>query len=78
VAHTITHHRIRARVRAAELAAPAAPGTAGRGWPRRGSWPLYGHGAQDPAALGADLGAGEGPRVENGPLFALETPRVDE
>ena len=78
VAHTITHHRIRARVRAAELAAPAPPGTAWAGVAEAGELALSGMARKILRRFGADLGAGKARGWRNGPLFALETPRVDE
>ena len=75
MAHTITHHRIRARVRAAELAEPA---------PRAAVWaagaealdlPLTGMARKILRRFRGDAPGGEGAQ---GGLFALETPAADE
>ena len=68
--HTITHHRIRVRVRAAELAEAAPPGAAWAGAAEALALPLTGMARKILRRSAAERARGA--------LFALETPAADE
>jgi hypothetical protein len=76
VTHSITHHRIRARVRAAELAEPAPPGAAWASAAEATELPLTGMARKILRRCAA--GDRGGRAREPAGLFALETPAADE
>jgi A/G-specific adenine glycosylase len=75
VTHSITHHRIRARVRVAELFEPAPPGAAWASAAEAAELPLTGMARK---ILRRCAAGGRETRAREPGLFALETPAADE